>query len=1189
MYLKRIEIQGFKSFAEKTILEFGNGITTVVGPNGSGKSNVVDSIRWVLGEQSAKMLRGSKMEDVIFAGTQNRKPVSFAEVSIVIDNCVKILPIEYSEVTITRRVYRSAESEYYINKTQCRLKDIQELFMDTGIGRDGYSIISQGKIDEILSSKSEDRRNIFEEAAGIVKYRARKQEAEKKLDNTNTNIEKITFVLDEIENNLDNLELQSQKAKKYLELRDSLRALESGLFLHNVNKWQSQLDESSKEFNIANEEIKEAEKKLEALEEEKKETKENIENLSNKLESLQENYYNFKNEEEKNNSEIKIIDEKIENNKENIVRFASEIDLDKNKIELLKKEKLDKSSRRETLIASKKKFEIELEEKQNELNEIVSSMNSKEIEIEEEKKKVNNNNEEISKERSNIAVEKNNIENIEKRLLQIDNEKLKNISTSDSEKLEKEELYSKAKEYFKNLNNLEKEIKEIEAKYNPNKEKLDILTNEISKLTNDINVKTERKKLLTNIENDNEGYIRSVKAILDQAKISNSFSKGMHGTVASNIVVDSKYEIAIEIALGASMQNIIVDSENEAKNLIQYLKSNNLGRATFLPISNIKVNKIENISKISKMQGFIGVANDIISYDSKYEKIFSNLLGRTVIIDNIDNATKIAKEIGYIFKIVTLEGDIISSAGAMTGGSVKNNYSNLIGRKREIEVLQNEIAKLNDKLDKSKIETELCTKEVEQHITFLNTKQEEHKQISMQYEIYNQKVIMIQNNINKFDSYINRAHDEKSELLKSKEDSIKNINNCENTIEKLSKINEELLKVIEDFARYNKDKQILVDNLNEDIVNLKISLTSFDESMSSSEEIFARIEEDIERYNLDIERKQLLISSLEKEISDKKNQKEKIEYDINHRDLRLKELLENIEKVKEDKADRLNKLDIIEKTVENIYKTIDAVRDTRNKLENKKIKYELEIENLKNRMWEEYEITMSVAEDYQKRGLMVIENISQSNKESEKIKRQIKDLGSINIDSIQEYKEAKERYEFMSSQRNDLEETSTKLKKLISDMTHIMKDQFANQFKIINKNFNEAFTKLFGGGKAELCISDQNNILESGIDIEVQPPGKKLQNMMLLSGGERALTAIALLFAILELKASPFCVLDEIEAALDDVNVYRFSEYIKDYSDKSQFIVITHRKGTMEVSDTIYGVTMQEYGVSKLVSMEMKR
>ncbi len=1181
MYLKRLELQGFKSFADKTILEFMPGITTVIGPNGSGKSNISDAIRWVLGEQSIKSLRGAKSEDIIFAGTQNRKSLGFAEASLVFDNNDGKLPIEYAEVTVTRRIYRTGETGYFINKTPCRLKDILELFMDTGIGKDGYSIIGQGKIDEILSNKSEDRRHIFEEAAGIVKYRSRKEDSEKKLERAKLNLLRINDILAEIENNIEPLKIQSEKAKKFLSLREELKGIEVGLFLYNIDLYKERLEKITADEEIMNATYESEENSQKLKNEEKNNLKLEINNLIEEIEKMQNIGFESTNQIEKINSNINVSEERINNIKENNIRYETEINELNEKINELKEEEKQKIAKKENLYNNKEKFEKELKEKEEELSKLTTKLSSKQLEIENKKRIIEENTDNKYEMQNEINTQDVKVDSIIKNVKSKTEELDLTISELDQSRLKKSEIEQNFLDIENKRNKIKNDLSEIENKKIEADNKIKTYELQINQLGQEIRIKESRLKFLEETEKEKEGYTKSVKSLLKSAEVNEELKKGLHDVVANLINVKKEYEIAIEMALGASLQNVVTETEQDAKRLIEYLRNNNLGRVTFLPISAVNGKKLEKAHL--NIKGVIGIASDLVEYNNKYDGIFKNLLGRTVIVEDMEAGVAVAKKNSYSFRIVTLKGDIINSSGAMTGGSVQAKTVNILGRSREIEALKEELKSLNIKIKNKEEEKEKYIESIEDLLETIESLESNLQEIDIEYATQKQKVELIVENVDKLVSRMDKTKQEIENLNKQKTEIIEHkkqlIENLENLEEEIQKLNLE----VEEFVRVNKDDQTYIDNLNMDITNLKISVSSFEESEMSIDEITERIKIDIKNNTLSLEAKKEQIEKNKQEEESLKAKIEELQNDI----VKIKENVKNsgskIEELKNNKNEKNTYLEKIEKEIEEQFTRLQDIKEQLVKIDIKKNKTSQDLEDVVNKLWEEYELTPNNADGFTK-----TTDQAKTQKEVNYLRTQIRDLGSINIDSIKEYQTLKERYDFMCEQRLDLENSMSKLKNVISEMINIMKTQFKDKFKLINKNFNEVFTELFGGGKAELILENEEDVLNCGIDIRVQPPGKKLQNMTLLSGGEKAFTAIAILFAILKINPAPFCVLDEIEAALDDVNVNRYAEYLKKFAQYTQFLVITHRKGTMEAADTVYGITMEENGISKLLSMKLK-
>ena len=854
MYLKRLELQGFKSFSDKTCLEFKPGITVVIGPNGSGKSNISDAIRWVLGEQSMKALRGQNSSDVIFAGTQNRKSLGFAEVSIVIDNQDGRLPIEYGEVTVTRKIYRSGETGYFINKVPCRLKDILELFMDTGIGKDGYSIIGQGRIDEILSNKSEDRRKIFEEAAGIVKFRVRKIESEKKLEQTKLNLLRINDILTEIEANIEPLKMQSEKAKKFLSLKEDLKNIEVGLFLENIEQYKKKLEQILQDNEIMQNQYQEEETKKEHITQVKEALKNEINELTWKIEEIQNEKNSSASKTEKMNSEIEISKERIENNKKNSLRFTEEIQELQGKIQDLEKEEEQKNVKKENLQKSREKFEKELQEKEKEFAKLNAQLSEEELAIENKKKQVEENTDKKYEIASQMNMQDANFENLIQRKKNIAQEIKQTISELDASYIGKNEMLDSFKQIEEQRNELIQNVEEKQKKMANDEQMIKEYREQIASMQYDKQMKSSKYQFLQETEKEKEGYVKSVKNLLLACEKNPDLNQGIHGVLANLISVDKKYETAIEICLGSSLQNIVTQTEEEAKKLIQYLRQNNLGRASFLPISSIKANKLSQMNS-KQIEGVIGIASEVVTCNREYRDIVENLLGKTVLVENIDVAIQLAKQNQYRFRIVTLKGDVINPSGAMSGGSTPSETVNILGRGRQLEELHKQIEELTKQIKQKEEETNKIETAIQ---TVKEEKEEAEKnlqEIEIVYATEKQKKVNIEENIVKLQEKLEKLRTEENQIEEKKK---------ENREEKLQKeqeiasINEQIEKTqqeIEKFTSQNKDKQKIIDDLNFDITNLKISVSSFDESNVSIEEMLERIKQDKENAYKSIENK----------------------------------------------------------------------------------------------------------------------------------------------------------------------------------------------------------------------------------------------------------------------------------------------------------------------------------------------
>lgn len=1180
MYLKRLDLQGFKSFPEKVKLEFNEGITAVVGPNGSGKSNISDSIRWVLGEQKAKTLRGDKMEDIIFAGTEMRKPLGFAEVSITIDNQDHKLPIEYGEVTVTRRVYRSGESEYQINGTQCRLKDIHELFMDTGIGKEGYSIIGQGKIDEILSSKSDDRRRLFEEAAGIVKFKTRKAEALIKLEKEEQNLVRVQDIIGELESQINPLKEQSEKAKEYLDIREKLKDSEISIFKSEIQNIDKSIKELEKNNTVLNENLYSETKKL-------NEGKEKLNNLKNKsdiltdeIQNINEKLFEIGRSIENKEGEIKLLDEQIRNIDININRLNENNKNLKNKIDSNKNEINIYNAKINSVNINLKSEQSKLKESENKFNLLNEKLKNREISIDEYKSEM------IEKIRISTET-KGNIEKIQSIVEQLNQrqEQLKSEKSYVESQTKDNETHILALKKQIELNNenqkqINLDIENLKNMKNTFDSEIENYKSKLYEQERKITQSNSKLSLLLDMEKEFDGYYKSVKSILKLRNKNDIRFKGIYGAVGELLSVEKKFETAIEVALGGAIQNIITKSDEDAKIAINYLKEYNLGRATFLPLTSIKAKN--NINKnILSEKGVIGIAKELISFDKIFDDVIGSLLGNVIILDTLDNAVLVARKYKYTFKIVTLEGDVLSSGGAMTGGSILKKTLNVFSRDREIKELKAFLNTANESLNniKSLIDNkDLQIKDIEQSLTnkFISLQEFEIKNKSSLEDIQRSENILTELN-SKFKMY----SIEEKQLLMQKEKAQDDISLYNNIFENVAKEIENIDNKLLDFENNSENEKNEKDEILKSITDFKINISNYEQSRSVLLENIKKIDKDIKSFEIELNNQEREIKSYKLSKEEKQKMSEKINTIILSQKNEHKDMQNKLNDFSLERKHISEELKNIENNINIFIETVSKLKNDKIRVESKTEKFFEERKRIINEMFEEYNVTYEEIFKYQ----ILDISYNQLKKNIKDYKNQIKNLGSINVDSIQKYKEVKERFEFLTSQKEDIINAEKKLKSLITDLSKLMESQFKEQFKIISENFNIVFKEMFGGGKAYLKLSDEVNVLEAGIDIIAQPPGKKLQNMLLLSGGERALTAISILFAILKIKPSPFCILDEIEAALDDANVKRYAQYLKKFSSNTQFIVITHRKGTMEGADILYGITMQEKGVSKLVSV----
>ena len=1179
MYLKSLEMHGFKSFPDKIVLDFNKGLTGVVGPNGSGKSNIGDAVRWVLGEQSSKSLRGGKMEDVIFAGTQLRKSVGFASVTLNIDNSDRSLDMENDLVSVTRKLYRNGDSEYIINGNQVRLKDIVELFMDTGLGKDGYSIIGQGRIADIVSGKSTERREIFEEAAGISKFRYKKAEAERKLAASEDNILRLTDILGELEGRVGPLKTQSEKAKKYLVLRDERKALE-------VSLWVAKLDEIKTTLSGLEEKVLSCTAEYEALTRELDEIDETIDksNLgrakcNERIEELRELIHNTELESSEANSKIAVLENDIEHINEAIKGIEEQILKTQSSDSEFKEQINQKEAELTTLAELKSSAQRDIEATESELSGLTVKSDEFDKSISDKGSEINSLY--IKKSELTFTVE-SSLSNIDdnKRLIEegkayIENaEKL--IAENNEEKREIQKAISESEEKISEFNNRIAGITKL------NESKTKALNEARESYTKkEIRLRELRGKvnLLNDLENSMEGFANSVKQIMKAKK--HGQIKGVFGSVAQLITVEGRYSTAIETALGGAMQYIIVDNEDTAKRSIRHLKETRSGRATFLPITSVKPREVKE-SGFESCEGFVAIASELVSADDRFSGIIKSLLGRIVIAEDIDLATLIAKKYGYRFKICTLDGQVINAGGSFTGGSVSRS-TGILTRKNEIEEIKVEIA-------------ELESETVELSQTFESLKQEVNK---LRLDIEGERELLSEHTTDKvrFEGELNRLKD----LGAGYEDKL---NDAENQIEVLtSKITsaqesyKNAQKELEDINIQITEKEKNLDETQSKIQSFKEGRQALSEKLSEQKIKVIELERDEQAVMLSIEQ----LKEAARNASDAKTR-------LDLRILENRALIEEKHKAIDSIRNGItSSKGIIEKYNEDIRKEQTAYRDYEAKIakqrayqkikiderENisrelerdseKKNTFQAEFDKIISELYEVYELTRSEAIAEAK----PIENNTEANRELNSIKNKMKALGSVNLEAIDEYAKVSKRYEFMKAQLGDVVKSKNELEKLIDELTENMKVIFSESFNKINDNFKKIFVELFGGGAAELVLSDPENILESGIEIKVAPPGKVIKNLMSLSGGEQAFVAIAIYFSILKIKPSPFCILDEIEAALDDVNVTKYAQYLRNFTDKTQFILITHRRGTMEECDILYGVTMQEKGVSKLLKMEV--
>ena len=1177
MLLKSLELHGFKTFPDRIKLSFDKGITSIVGPNGSGKSNISDAIRWVLGEQSAKTLRCSKMEDVVFNGTDKRKKTGYAEVTLSIDNKDRILPFDGDEVAVTRRYYRSGESEYMINKATVRLRDIHELFMDTGLGRDGYSMIGQGKIDSIVASKSEERREIFEEASGISRYRYRKTEAERKLKSTEENLVRLRDIVGELEDRVGPLKKQSEKAQKFLVLSEEKKGLEIALWLNTLDNSANIIKEQDDKIDIQRAQYENAEQELANISSETESIYLKNGEITSKIDTIRRNISQFESEVSNNNALISVANNDIEHNKETITRLETEI------------EQLDNSfTEIESQIKEKKenveKLKLNIEEKQKKYNEVSENLNTISVDASrsgDELQELNSKLAELSQKSANAKVVLLTSDSSINEL----NERIESLNSSLSEKESNLETTSKmledytaqGKDSAEKVEMLSNSIKGLELKINNLKAKNENSKGEIDRLTLDSNEKLRRANILEDLEKNLEGFAHSVKTVMNLSR--HGKIGGIHGPVSRLIKVPTDYAVAIETALGGAMQNIVTGNEEDAKRAIRTLKENKGGRATFLPIATIKPRYL-NENGIDSCFGFVGVASDLCDCKDEYKGILQNLLGKIVIAEDLNSAVSIAKKYSYRFKVVTLDGQVVNAGGSLTGGSL-NKRTGLLSRASEIEKYRKEAKAIADKADELKEQYSNSQQEFAKYEADilgtrgdLSTEQQELIRLRTEYKACQ----------NEYDSLVSSIDFTKNEIVEC-ENKISNLQKDKETADKeFSAFEEEIANIEKTTSNLTGNRLALTEKreqLSEKLQNIRLEIVTFEKD---KEALISEIRTSEYNSQHQTERKENLRNQIVSVNSNIDIINKKIEsytnISNNYQD-KIAEFNNAIEKLNGDKEKFEKKSVELRQKEKDLNSTREVSGRELARLEVRKINLQKQYDDIIAKLWDEYELTKRQAEEIS----IEIENVSTARKRLNEIKSSIRGLGSVNVSAIEEYKEVSERYEFLGAQVSDVEKSKNEIERLINNLTKQMKDAFIENFHEINKHFGETFKELFGGGTASLELANPDDILNSGIDIIAHPPGKIVVHLEALSGGEKALVAIALYFSIMKVRPAPFCVMDEIEAALDDVNVDRFAQYMRRMTDRTQFITITHRRGTMEESDVLYGVTMQDEGISKLLEL----
>lgn len=1180
MYLKSIEIHGFKSFANKIRFEFPDGITGIVGPNGSGKSNVADAVRWVLGEQKVKQLRSSKMEDVIFAGTAARKPQSYAYVAITLDNSDHKLRLEFDEVTVSRRVYRSGESEYMLNGSVCRLRDIQELFYDTGIGKEGYSIIGQGQIDKILQGKPEERRELFDEAAGIVKYKKRKTIALRKLENERLNLTRINDILSELGKQVGPLKKQSEAAAKFLTYKNEQKEYDINLFLIENGELRAKISEYEEKGKIASDELAECQAQFEAM-------KEEYEKVSSELLSI--------------DTEIEQIRNRIAQG--NIVRenLSGQINVLNEQINAARDAKAHYLERFEALTANigrtteeKNRLEREKASNQEALTRVIEAAGRQDsvvLDVQNRHEELRLESEELKEQLLDLVRQNGEIHTRIERL-KVMSEQMTDRRAELAESLEKfasdrdmqAQVVVQLKEEFEEASGdaaaIESEIRSKEASLKEADAKIAEAERDLGRTKEDLARDSARLESIRNITERYEGYGNAIREIM-KLKEKN---KGIHGVVADIIRTQKKYEVAIETALGGSIQNVVTDTEYTAKNVIEYLKTNKLGRATFLPIKAVTGRGEFRNEEVLKEKGVLGLASSLVDVDEQYRGVANYLLGRTVVVDTIDNALQLARRYNYSLIIVTLEGELLNRGGSMTGGAYKNK-SNLLGRRREIDDLEKAIAEHKKRQEALKKQSETYGAEKDRLTDELLDERTELQEKRILLNTVRLNLEQAQNKASEIASGLENA-DQRRREIEQQEGSMSEENDAlEDALVTNAEDNEKLKAKISDLAVQMEalKEQEATELLKRQTLNAERSTLTGQNSILvnsiiKAENDIALLNGELDKINKGSTGSESDIASRQQEIEDISRAIEEADAEAAALDIKLKELEHSKEEQSVSHKDYLDKREALTTRIADLDKEVFRLSQLKEKMEER-------FENRASYIWEEYELTYNAALPLRNEELSDVKVIREKLNE---LKSSIRGLGTINLAAIDEYKEVSERYEFMSSQQQDLMKAEADLVKIIRDLDREMRRQFNAEFKKIQEEFSKVFREMFGGGQGTIELEEDVDVLDAGISIIAQPPGKKLQNMMQLSGGEKALTAIAVLFAIQNLKPSPFCILDEIEAALDDSNIERFAAYLHRLSGNVQFIVITHRKGTMEAAHQLYGITMQEKGVSTLISVNLE-
>lgn len=1175
MLFKKIEMHGFKSFAEPITIEFNEGLTGIVGPNGSGKSNISDAIRWVLGEQSPKMLRGGKMEEVIFNGTDSRKSRGMAEVTLVIDNSDESLPIDYKEVAITRRMFRSGESEYHINGNQCRLRDIRELIMDTGIGVDGYSIIGQGKIADIISNKTESRREIFEEAAGIVAYRTKKAEAERKLASTTVNMNRVQDIIGEIESRIDGLREDSAKAKEYLELREKNKKLEINIILKNVESLELKNE-------YAAEDLRNVVYNIEKLKEEKETLEEEIGQGNTRNEALEAVSVEAREKLIAAIDELNAVVSKCELDRERLSAIESNVNRLADEISQLEEKKERETGNAEGFLKQKEEMDAEAESaaaklqgKIEEYNALTGVMTALAEEADTFRNNVFRLTTEITAGKSEISSMQMLQETLAKRQQALLEEKDAGEDTGKQTIDSLNAAKAEAAEIEKQIEDSKAEAEKVRQAFEQNQKEEKELAKSTEELRISLGTLTARKKTIEEMESNYEGYNSAVKHVMK------SGLSGIHGVVADLITVPAGYETAIETALGQTLQNIVCEDDESAKKAIRSLKENKAGRMTFLPLGSIRGREKPDES-LRDEKGFVGFGPECIEYDSRYDEIVSYLIGKVVIVDNMDSAIRISKMDRGIL-VVTMEGEIINARGAITGGRFKNKSANILDRKAELAQLAKEIESKQKQQKEEADRLDNLRNEIRNFSEKIGTLDGEIRAAEHAYLVKNNEVNIAQNALEDIKNSGDKVERELESIRTEQENTAGMIEKIRAGIEEKQAAITRAEAECEDRIARHDSRKAEFDRLSEEITSARITVSSCDERKAHADDLVDRINASISEIAEEILLKQEQRKALEEEKNSLTDGHGDVDEIIRQQEKIKADAEEHLGAVSEEKSALTSKLAELNAHRDELAEKMQTFQDQKYDLDVRKAKNETQLETYKERLWEDFEVSYVQAMEFKSEDFVM----SRAVKDNRQIKNRIKELGEVNVGAIEEYKTVSERYEFLTSEREDVQKAMDDLNSIISEMDKTIRIRFKDSFDQIVVNFEKQFKDLFGGGHAELRLSDEHNPLESNIDIVAQPPGKKLQNINLLSGGEKTLTAIALMFAVLQAKPTPFCILDEVEAALDDANIDRFINCLRQFND-IQFTLVTHQKATMEHADVLYGVTMPEKGVSKVLSLSLE-